>query len=125
MDTPPGLRGNAYPTHLSARCPAFDACELCHACTKYNPHDLVCAICESRKPHDTICNHTDRQQYIQRLLTKLFKKPMFHPDTKGSDVGIPVAYNEEWQQIADGLDPYGLGKVAGVEELSNGQNSTG
>jgi len=111
MDTPPLLRGNNYPTHLSCRCPSFDQCELCRACTKFNPHDLVCTVCEGRKTTDLICTHTDQQQYNIRMITKLFKQPMGHPDSKGQEISVPVAYNEEWEQIANGLDPTGLGRL--------------
>ena len=115
MDTPPMLRGNNYPTHLSARCPAFDECKLCHACTKYNPHDLVCTICESRKSLDLICVHTDAEQYKMVWLERFFGKPFAHPDDKQQEVSIPVAENKEWEQIADGLDPTGLGRISQIK----------
>jgi hypothetical protein len=116
MDTPPGLRGSNYPTHLSARCPSFHACSMCGACTKYSHDILECINCEKRKSYDTICNHTDDQQYTIVYLTKMFRAPIFHPDDRPKEVSIPVAYNEDWEKIASGLDPTGLGKITPIQE---------
>lgn len=123
-DSAPRMRGNFYPTFLTARCPSYHYCELCTGCTKYSPHDLVCAICESRKPVDLICVHTDQQQWTKKELDRRFKEPMFHPDKKPTkvDPGVSIAYEEKYErmlkQLGDRIQPL----TDGVNR--HGQNSS-
>lgn len=113
MDTPPGLRGSNYATHLSARCPSMHQCEVCKGCTNYNPHDLVCAICEGRKPVDYICKHTDEQQLTIKKLSELFHQPMFHPDKEETEIASREIAHEakQWDETLSSLSSNGLGKI--------------
>ena len=111
MDTPPIFRGNFYPTHMTARCPEFHACEICHGCKHFDPYSVVCMYCEQRKPKELICRHSDEQEYRLVMLNRMFHKPIFHPDDPGKEVSIPVAQDPRWEEIANGDDSLGLGKI--------------
>jgi len=116
MDTPPAFRGENYPTHLSARCPSFHACECCLGCTNYDPHSQECVWCEARKPPNLICKHTDLIQFKKKYLEMRFRAPMFHPDQRPGVMSASIAYSKEWEKWENMEDPRGLGRISKIKE---------
>lgn len=117
MDCPPMMRGNCYPTHLSARNVCYSPCVLCQGCQNFNTHSLVCSVCESRKPVDLICIHSTEQKSMMRALNTMFKKSMAHPDDRLEQLEVPSG-NEELEQILEnGTDPSGLGRLTPLGDL--------
>ena len=113
FDTPPILRGLQYPTHLTARCSNFDPCVMCHACTKYDPHNLICVNCESRKLPGTICIHTDKQQSIIVDMNTRARQIMFSPDQQSqSGEKFSVAYDTKWEDTMEELRHSRYGNIA-------------
>lgn len=112
-DAPNLMRGLQYPTHLTSRCSQYSSCKMCHGCTKYDPHNLICVNCESRKLPGTICIHTDKQQSIIVDLNSRMRSKMFSPDQQSqSGEKFSVAYDNKWEDTLEELKHSRYGNIA-------------
>lgn len=102
MHIPYTMRGQLYPSHLSARCPIFRACELCKGCRRYDHTSLVCRVCESGHKQKMLCRHGERTLLVVKRVERLMGgEPIFKPDRKPGTIVLQNEPGEEVARIAE------------------------
>jgi hypothetical protein len=116
-ETAPQLRGYFYPTHMTARCPAFHQCRRCQLCRNYDPHVQQCQTCESRKDIRSPVHHcrcTIEAEGALLQIEKQMGRPMFDPNAKLGDVKVfDTAFHPEHQRLVQIIEQNGPAKEDG------------